>query len=59
MDILIVPNFVQDAIQERLAIAFIDFPEASKDWEIFYHEMLRYFDEHGTIPEFTLFKKDK
>lgn len=59
MLIIIVPDILSDAINEKLEKAFLVFPEARKDRDVLFHELLEYFDEHGEIPEFELKKKEK
>lgn len=54
MKMVIVPDSLRDAINKKLDIAFAACPEAAKDREIFYHQLLSYFDEHGVIPDFEL-----
>lgn len=55
--IVIVPNHLRDAINEKLDAAFKEVPEAEKDRDVLYHKLLEYFDEHGVIPDFKLQKK--
>ena len=59
MPIVIVPNVLADAINKRLDDAFLLCPEAVKDRDHLYHQLLEYFDEHGIIPEFEIKKKDQ
>ena len=58
---LIVPNDLRDAIHEKMAAGFLARPEpfwpSSKAWNDLYHDLLRFFDEHGYIPEFVIMKK--
>lgn len=54
--LLIIPDFVKDAINTKLDIAFKEVPEAEKDRDVLYHQLLEYFDEHGEIPDFQLRK---
>ena len=53
---LIVPNYVRDAINAKLDAALAEVPAAEKDREHLYHGLLMYFNEHGVIPDFTLAK---
>lgn len=52
--IVIVPDTLRDTINEKLDAAFGACPRAEKDREHFYIQLLRYFDEHGTIPDFKI-----
>ena len=56
--IIIVPNALSDAINEQLDAAYLSCPGAAIDREQHYQIMLNYFDEHGTLPEFELKKKE-
>ena len=62
MSFLVVPNALSEAIQAKIstAIAASDDPtEAEKGREMFYEELLRFYDDHGYIPEFSLTKQVK
>lgn len=50
----IVPDALYNAIQKRLDAAFEKCPEAEKDREALYHQLLEAFNQYGSIPEFTL-----
>jgi hypothetical protein len=54
---MIVPNWLRDTINAKLDTAFLTCPEAEKDRDILYNQMLAYFDEHGEVPDFKLVKK--
>lgn len=56
---IIVPNFIRDSINEKLNIAFKEVPDAAKDRDYFYEELLNYYDEHGIIPDFNLTPNEK
>ncbi len=56
---VIVPNSVRDAINDKLDAAIAMCPDAEKDREIIYKELLAYFDEHGIVPNFQLTEKTK
>lgn len=58
MPILIVPDFVHDAINSALDKAIQDEPEAEKDREHLYSQLLTFFDAQGFVPQFTLRKND-
>ena len=57
MTFVIVPNSLQDAINEKLDVAIAECPEAVADRHLFYAQLLEYFHEHGELPDFTLAKK--
>lgn len=54
---VIVPNYIANAINRKLDEQFKLHPNAEKDHEFLYKQLISYFDEHGVIPEFTLGKK--
>lgn len=54
---VIVPDVLRDAINAKLDAALLEHPDAAVDRDIYYHTLLRYFDEHGEIPEFSLVRK--
>lgn len=56
MNIVIVPNFLRNAINEKLDTAITKCPDAKKDREILYNQLLSYFNEHGELPEFEIIK---
>lgn len=58
MSILIVPNTLIEAINAKLDAALMGVPASSSDREHLYHELLRIFDETGTIPDFTVVRRD-
>jgi len=55
----VVPNVLRDTINAKLDAAYKLVPDAEKDRELHYLELLRYFDEHGVIPDFSIYKKSK
>lgn len=57
MRTVIVPNYVSDAINAKLDAAFTKVPDAAKDRDELYQQLLGYFDEHGTVPDFELQKR--
>lgn len=53
--LLIVPDSLRAAINARLDAALADAPDDAKsEREIFYQQLLAHFNEHGTIPDFTI-----
>ena len=59
MEIVILPNYVRDAINKKLDTAIAECPGAEADRELFFSKMLAYFYEHNELPEFRLVKKGK
>ena len=57
MQMLIIPNVLSDAINTKLDAAILKCPEAGKDRDKLYQQLLEYFDEYGIIPDFELEKK--
>lgn len=55
--IAVIPNELSNAINKKLDAAFEDFPEAEKDRDGLFRQLLYYFDEHGILPDFKLVKK--
>ena len=47
-------NAIYKAIDEQLTIH----PEAMADREVFYDNLLCFYDDNGYVPEFVLAKKD-
>lgn len=60
---VIVPDILRDQIYLRMAEEFLAINEqfwpSSENWQSIYHELLAYFDEHGTIPNFSLQRRTK
>lgn len=56
--LVVVPNSLADAINAKLDLAIAACPEAAKDREVLYGQLLEYFDEHGVIPDFSLQKNE-
>jgi hypothetical protein len=53
--LVIVPNALRDAINEAIDKALADAPpDAAKDREHFYADLLAYYNEHGVIPPFSI-----
>lgn len=52
--IVIVPNYVRDAINAKLDDAIAACPAAASEREAFFHELLVYFNEHGVLPNITI-----
>ncbi len=55
--LVIVPNYVRDAINAKLDAAIAEEPEAAKERDQLYNTILAYFSEYGSLPEFTLKKR--
>ncbi len=56
MRCVIIPNEVRDAINSALDREIAKCPDAEKDREVLYAQLLNYFDEHGELPEFSIAK---
>ena len=54
--LVIVPNSLRDAINEKLDAAIAEVPDAEKDREVLYSQLLAYFNENGVVPNFSLVK---
>jgi len=52
--LVIVPESLYNSIHARLDELFKQFPDAEKDREHLYHQVLDYFDQFGRLPEFTI-----
>ena len=52
--LVIVPNTLSEKIYAAIDAALVEYPDAGVDREYFYQCLLRWFDENGYIPEFTL-----
>jgi hypothetical protein len=52
--IVIVPNNLRDAINAKLDAALALVPDAAKDREHLYGQLLAHFDEHGVLPDFQI-----
>lgn len=57
MKLVVVPDSLAAAINARLDVALAACPDAQKDRDALYNQLLSYFDEHGVVPEFTLQKQ--
>jgi len=56
MRMVIVPNELRDAINAKLDTAIADCPDAAKDRDALFKQLLAYYDEHGEVPDFDLAK---
>lgn len=54
MTLVVVPNYVRDAINSKLDAAYIETPSAAGDREHHFAVLLDYFNEHGKLPTFSL-----
>ncbi len=54
MTLLLVPNFVRDAINAAINRELDGRPIADDERENLYRMLLSHYDEHGEIPEFSL-----
>ena len=56
MSFVIVPKELSDAIYAKIDEQLALIPDADTDREVFYQNLLGFYNEHGYIPEFTLTK---
>ncbi len=54
MRVVVVFNELRDELYRRIDKELERCPGALPDRQIFYDNLLAYYDEHGVIPEFTL-----
>lgn len=54
---VLVPDYVNDAINKALDQALSAKPEAASRRDEFYSILLAYFDEHGYVPDFLITKE--
>jgi hypothetical protein len=57
MPMVIVPDSLRHAINAKLDASIAACPDAEKDRETLYGQLLDYFYENGVVPDFTLAKK--
>lgn len=51
---VIVPNEIRDAINSKLDPQLKKFPQLEKDREEIFNQILGYYDENGSIPDFNI-----
>jgi hypothetical protein len=51
---LLVPNDVRDLLQTVIDVALDGRPCTDEEREHIYSQLLVYYDEHGTVPDFEL-----
>ena len=56
---VILPDYIADEIDKKLNAAITACPDAEKDRAYLRSELIRYVDEHGTVPDFTLGKTEE
>ena len=54
MEIVIVPNYVDECITKKLEAALRPYPGAYADYETHYQLMLRHFNNHGIVPDIEI-----
>lgn len=54
----IVPDSLRDAINAKLDAALAEVPDAAPDRDLFYEQVLSYFNQHGVLPDFSIVPKD-
>lgn len=55
--LVVMPDSLREAIDAKLDAALERCPDAAKDREFLYSQLLEYFDVYGVVPNFTLKKK--
>ena len=50
----VVPNHLRDELQKRLDAQIVLHPDAEKDRDFLYSQLLEYVNEHGAVPDFSL-----
>jgi len=55
---VVVPNYVRDAINERMEMSFIKYPLLKAHREEIFNDILAYYDKFGKIPDFEIQPKD-
>lgn len=58
MRVVVVPNKLRDAIQDKMRAKLNGRRITDADFEHLYTELLNYYDTHGVIPEFDITLKD-
>jgi len=56
--LVIVPNDLRDAINVKLDAALADMPDAERDRDALYQQILAHFNERGVIPDFSIVPKE-
>lgn len=56
--LVIVPDSLRNAIDAKLDEAFLACPDAEKDRDELFRQLLAYFNDHGVVPDFTLAKRE-
>ena len=57
MKCVIVPDALREAIYSAIDSAIAKHSGAALDRELFYEQLLSFFDEHGYLPDFDLERK--
>jgi len=50
----IVPNYLADQLNGLLDAEIAKCPDAAKDRDVLYGQLLDYVDAHGVVPQFSL-----
>jgi len=51
---LLIPETLNKAINDKLDSELLKQPEAIVDRDLYYNQILHYYNEHGAIPDFTI-----
>lgn len=57
--IMIVPDALREAIMKKIDKALEDCPEAIIEKELTYERLLAYFNQYGSVPDFSFQKKEQ
>ena len=55
---LLVPNYISRQLNDLLDAEIAKCPDAAKDREVLYSQLLSYVNDHGVIPDFSLERKE-
>lgn len=55
--VYIIPTALVGALNKRLDEEITKHPEAARDRDIFYRQLLDYVNEHGIVPDFSLVRR--
>jgi len=54
---VIVPNYIANEINAKLDAEIAKHPDAAKDRDALFSQLLAYVDQHGIVPDFSLAKQ--
>lgn len=56
---LVVPNYLAAEINALLDAEIAKVPDAAKDRDVLYSQILEYVNDHGVLPQFSLVKRER